>query len=351
MNILIIGNGFDIAHQLPTRYRDFLHICRISKKAEITWYNYKPSVSLKHLEETEKVEIENISSAMGYDLWDDFVNLIKDNFWINHFQVRKDVIGENWINFEDEIKNVLESLYKDMSNSKNEVISLDMITDSEIVAFCKANSLQMNNRTYRDLFSKLMGEHKKLIRALEIYMDGYINKKEIIKISYITKKKVDKVLSFNYTDTYIEKYNPLVECCFIHGRADIRKNARNCNLVLGFDDHYIKEARVMPELIPFEKYCQRIVNRTDNLYFEWLEEMQDLEENNIIIYGHSLGPADGDVLREFIMHDKVKVTIFYYDDFDRAEKIKNLAIILEPDNLIKLTGGSNPVISFETYEK
>lgn len=26
MNILIIGNGFDIAHGLPTRYKDFLGI-------------------------------------------------------------------------------------------------------------------------------------------------------------------------------------------------------------------------------------------------------------------------------------------------------------------------------------
>ncbi|MDE5907952.1 MAG: bacteriophage abortive infection AbiH family protein [Lachnospiraceae bacterium] len=26
MNILMIGNGFDLAHGLPTQYRDFLHL-------------------------------------------------------------------------------------------------------------------------------------------------------------------------------------------------------------------------------------------------------------------------------------------------------------------------------------
>ncbi len=31
MNILIIGNGFDIAHNLPTKYKDFLKVCRMIK--------------------------------------------------------------------------------------------------------------------------------------------------------------------------------------------------------------------------------------------------------------------------------------------------------------------------------
>lgn len=40
------------------------------------------------------------------------------------------------------------------------------------------------------------------------------------------------------------------------------------------------------------------------------------------------------------------------DEFDRAEKIKNLAVILGPDKLIQLTGGINPLIDFiEIKEK
>ena len=27
MKILIIGNGFDLAHKLPTSYKDFLNVC------------------------------------------------------------------------------------------------------------------------------------------------------------------------------------------------------------------------------------------------------------------------------------------------------------------------------------
>ena len=30
MNILLIGNGFDLAHHLPTRYQDFLEFIKVS---------------------------------------------------------------------------------------------------------------------------------------------------------------------------------------------------------------------------------------------------------------------------------------------------------------------------------
>ena len=32
MNILVIGNGFDLAHGLPTKYTDFLYFCNVVKE-------------------------------------------------------------------------------------------------------------------------------------------------------------------------------------------------------------------------------------------------------------------------------------------------------------------------------
>ena len=36
MNILVIGNGFDLAHQLPTSYSDFLSFCENIRDAHKT---------------------------------------------------------------------------------------------------------------------------------------------------------------------------------------------------------------------------------------------------------------------------------------------------------------------------
>mgnify|MGYP001109459362 CR=1 FL=1 len=44
MNILVIGNGFDLAHGLPTTYKDFLRFTaefdkyRQAKKKEVNWH-------------------------------------------------------------------------------------------------------------------------------------------------------------------------------------------------------------------------------------------------------------------------------------------------------------------------
>lgn len=32
MNILVIGNGFDLAHELPTTYQDFLKFVEVMKQ-------------------------------------------------------------------------------------------------------------------------------------------------------------------------------------------------------------------------------------------------------------------------------------------------------------------------------
>lgn len=45
MKILIIGNGFDLAHGLPTKYTDFLQICSIVKTAKVSWIDNEASIS------------------------------------------------------------------------------------------------------------------------------------------------------------------------------------------------------------------------------------------------------------------------------------------------------------------
>ncbi len=74
--------------------------------------------------------------------------------------------------------------------------------------------------------------------------------------------KANKLISFNYTATYQNIYNKAIPTDYIHGRARLNhKKGETCNLVLGFDDHYFDSANTVQELIPFEKYYQRIVYR------------------------------------------------------------------------------------------
>ena len=71
MNILLIGNGFDLAHGLPTKYTDFLIFCKMILKAiEISKVN---KLDFKNKERCEKwinnSSIMLFTGCIGAYLW------------------------------------------------------------------------------------------------------------------------------------------------------------------------------------------------------------------------------------------------------------------------------------------
>ena len=85
MNILVIGNGFDLAHGLPTKYGDFLKFVEVirqvlnTKGEEIDWKDI-------HLEIKEliKINMENVRNNIfsQEQIWRE---LLEENFWIEYF--------------------------------------------------------------------------------------------------------------------------------------------------------------------------------------------------------------------------------------------------------------------------
>ena len=91
MNILVIGNGFDLAHGLPTSYKEFLKF--VLESADMCSRFQKNGLGDKES-----------ASAVA-----EIKEMIKDNFWINHFE-KVSECGENWIDFETEISKVIQEI-------------------------------------------------------------------------------------------------------------------------------------------------------------------------------------------------------------------------------------------------
>ena len=91
MNILVIGNGFDLAHGLPTSYKEFLKF--VLESEDMCSRFQKNGLGAK----------ESASAAA------EIKEMIKDNFWINHFE-KVSECGENWIDFETEISKVIQEI-------------------------------------------------------------------------------------------------------------------------------------------------------------------------------------------------------------------------------------------------
>ena len=148
-NILIIGNGFDLAHNLPTRYTDFITFVNEWKSLynNMREENYSGCQESIPAPEDGKMTTEYVSSFLNVslkfynkDLLKRFDDLVNSNLWLKYFE-RIHYNKEKWIDFELEIGNVvsLVSRYYEMLPSSNgkrpsEVFDDDTIKITDLFA-------------------------------------------------------------------------------------------------------------------------------------------------------------------------------------------------------------------------
>ena len=340
MNILVIGNGFDLAHGLKTTYQDFLKFTD----------NYRTYLENEYYEQMLEVK-----------------KLVHDNVWIKHFQRFCEENG--WIGFEKEISKVIQMIEKKslqfeaLKEKGTGGVKFNFIEQAALEDF----DSRVTQGTIFDIEfipknkDLMLDDLNRLIRCFEIYLVCYINNSSVKILSPdISSLSIDAVLSFNYTDTYSRIYNDSddkeIEYDYIHGKANISNTIESNNMVLGIDEYLPDDRKDKDiEFIAFKKYYQRIYKQTGCIYKSWLQKIQrtysialqneanymdmmktaynkknqeDMwnwyiasminnqvknEIHNIYIFGHSLDVTDGDVLRDLILNDNVKTTIFYHN--------------------------------------
>lgn len=310
MKILLIGNGFDLEHNLPTSYNDFLLFCLkvmpiFSSDEDFTIQKYKQDyLENWNIDESVKqtliaafdsryVDKESITD-LEYDTGirtannelNELYSYIKFNTWLRYFQECSHKFGRNWIDFESEISRVIKALdsAKKYLSSHKDILESKLKDDAILIEIWKAaattfQTVFRNSETVENFASFLNKELDKLIRALEIYISYFINKIDVPRLSPdIEALSPDCVLSFNYSNTYERVYGvgKDIQYGYIHGKADISKNVASCNMVLGIDEYLIGESKNTElEFLTFKKYYQRIYKSTDNLYLDWVDEIKD----------------------------------------------------------------------------
>lgn len=402
MNILIIGNGFDLAHGLPTRYDDFLDFCERARRI----YTFREDASLNEyksdnidnwemnddirnalLEAFTKRDCQknfnddntyNLNVTTSNEFLNELYTHIDENAWLEYFLKYRSSIGGNWIDFETEISKVIQVLDEAISlkESGRELKEMQKGRHNLLIDIHKASEGSMQ-KAFKDVTALsdfavfLDSELGRLVRALEIYIVEFVGRIPVIEKNVdIEKLNPDHVLSFNYSDTYERIYSKgmEVECDYIHGKADISKNVNTNNLVLGIDE-YLDDDKKDKELglLSFKKFYQRIYKSTGNRYLEWVDEIKDGYANylkphsisgeveypghNLYIFGHSLDITDRDVLKMFICNENVQTKIFYYrksqeDKTELGKLIRNLILIIGQEELIRRTGGVHKTIEF-----
>lgn len=410
MNILIIGNGFDLAHGLPTKYTDFLEFCKKISciyKWKISDVNRFKTMCLNRSNLNEEIKQQLLDVFIsrkvfsdindnGDDIYiittdyprtDELYALIKDNIWIEYFlsvYKKREKAGKNgWIDFESEIFEIIESLDNDMHGSDKKFNLYDEIEIHFTNDFLEFHEKIGECEIFKEVRDILVKDLNALIRALEIYLCDYVEKIEIQEKSPdIDDLEIDFILSFNYTHIFsklydvssLSKQEVADPFDYIHGEADINNTMNSNNMVLGIDEFLLDGRKNKDiEFIAFKKFYQRIYKETGCKYKEWSDIIKknerELKEkykkeypdhvpfkqcgdkrHHLYIFGHSLDVTDKDILRELILNDNVYTTIFYHNKDTMGQQIANLVKVIGQDELIRRTGGSTKTIEFKLQQ-
>ncbi|MEG0367647.1 MAG: AbiH family protein, partial [Coprobacillus sp.] len=247
-NILVIGNGFDIAHGLNTRYSDFINFCNAVAVA----YQNNKNQFVEQLElELNCVFKEKsvLQKAKKYFMQSDensnshkFMELCLENYWLDYVNVNKEFIGEKWSDFEYVIAEQIEMLsyisnHFDLYTSGTELVRTKY-SNKLVILF---DEIREHGQSSSSDFHYLIEQFKKflvdeldnLTWMLEIYLTRFLNTKTKT-LELFETLPVTKLISFNYTETFFKMYHQkTVKAHYIHGTALKDRATENNNMVFG----------------------------------------------------------------------------------------------------------------------
>lgn len=340
---MLVGNGFDLAHGLPTTYKNFLDFVRfLTNQSE---------------QQEEKIhsELRGLFKNPVPELTE-MVRLTEKNIWIQYFLKIDFALQDEWIDFEREMYRVIRILDnipstgndRELYNQFGKPLS-PLLYVLQAYGFSDVNSIRTLYPQLTAVRDRLLSDLTDLTRCLEIYLGLCIEYIEVTKrlrlfdeTGNLEDEPIEGVLSFNYTNTFEKIYQPVMisdpEYCYVHGKAQAENSVELNNMVLGIDEYLDKEKRdTNTTFVAFKKYYQRIFKQTDHNYSDWLFE----PETKLFVIGHSLSATDKGVLRNLILHKGVQTKIYYHNREANAEQICHLLNVIGYENLNNLSRGND----------
>ena len=365
--ILILGNGFDIAMNRKTKYTDFIEF------EQILYIEPELGSYLQTFLDSKCIDIDKY----------------KDNLYLKFINENKDTLGDNWSNLETMISQLADAIMYFKENSSllySNQFNRPLASIIKQHKFDWRMSANYSSKLYiaytflslfdekgwsflerevalDELNNEFIRQLDLLIELLEIYLSyrDFLDfevrniKSKLTALDAIRYLSHAYILNFNYTNTseyLFGTFDTLTH--FIHGRIDLERTFGRINtMVFGIED---KENDVNSDLIPYQKYYQRVVKETGNEFEEFFqprykdsdEEVSILISKNIIIFGHSVDPLDKEIFQKcFELAEKgeylYRFIFTYFDEPAKRSIIKNLAIILGKEKLVELTGKRNVV--------
>jgi len=340
--LILICNGFDLAHDLPTSYNNFMlwYVKQAFKEALYVGYDDTLlSISKTHWFDPQIINEGQIEELVDKAYRESFHNLdglgekmngstsgrpfvvtIKSTFLSILLNNCSDI---RWVDIESEFYDQLKK-----------VLDVKRINDPRASIDAKEAQLKSLNQALKCLMTKLENYLSSLLPpAYNVeYMDiltSPINEIDVhmsiidkvnSNFTFGTEPNNTYILNFNYTSTinnYIDWFNrnsgqPIPTVNFIHGKLKDKDNP----LIFGFGDE-IDEDYLKMEREKAKGYFEHIKSfwyfRTSN--YHDLIRFIDSGPYQTYILGHSCGLSDRTMLHMIFEHENCKsIKIFYHGD-------------------------------------
>ncbi len=277
-NLLIIGNGFDLAHGLKTSYNHFIEYLI---EEQFKSNKFESAFILG-------VGIENIQELRNEIMYGNY--FIKENF--KNIFIR-DLIWEFSLKYWCDIENK----YFELLNT----------TDNGTYFFKDPKTLNSEFEILKDYLVEYLKEQEKNVKALESYkkMIALVDSKETI------------ILNFNYTDTLKKLYsNEIKESQVIHIHGEL-SNPKN-PIIFGYaaNDEESRELIDKGNNEYMRNIKKHLYKRTENekLLTNYLYGTESI---NVTILGHSCGLSDKLILNQILNHKNIKsINVFYFEEYE-----------------------------------
>ncbi len=357
--ILITGNGFDLHHNLPTWYEDFMKIIKfVSENHEIDFDSlYQNAKNYEGI----KIAFANEISISPQTV-KEITEITGKNLLYQYFQKEYNI--DTWIDFESKLEYLLNCVYcaikllrknifstgtlpksarisvKEKLDGKVEYASILKVlsvveTDFQSILI-KENFLikkenfnvDIDEQKILDLiFSQLM-EFKKLFH---IYLEAIVT--PLLDQQTGAMKPVefynlfDYHFTFNYTATANKIYSGRTKLFYLHGKSE----RDNENIVFGINELFNKDENA-DDYLRFTKYYQKYAYRTDYHFLSDLE-FDRASDCQFYFWGHSLDKSDGYYINEIFdylkdnKNIKKRIIIIHHSDKAYKQLLKNLFFI------------------------
>lgn len=357
MNVLLLGNGFDLNYKLPTKYINFLNTVNFlsTEPSSDKWF-VGEIFRAQHLQLIDK-DISNSYKAyqeiydripLASEAVEKLTALASNNLLYSflHESYNKDI---GWIDFEKEISAIIRAFTEFLQRESPEfdaechpmpvvdrviVSYFNFLTEQSIPGFLGYCCGVVNDEYVMEypygsgnrvidkekIIHELEKQLQELSDGLQIYLKYFVGK-VVVELSQKGLLKqlpalmpADKVITFNYTNTYEQVYHNR-EVFHIHGDLDKK-------IVLGVNPGEADELGTIDiSFVKFKKYYQRVLYHTDDDFQEWITWKAKAVQ--LVVMGHSLDETDKDIIMQVFGRAR-NITILYFDENSEASLIANL---------------------------